>query len=54
MATYDKHFFEEEDWNVHWSASGPNYEDMDIKDKFDKIYKYVLKLEERIELLENN
>ena len=35
MAKYDEHFFEEENWNVHWSASAPDYEYMDDDEKFD-------------------
>ena len=50
MAEYDKHFFEETVY-YHWSSSG-DYEPLDDDEKFDKLYKYILKLEERIEQLE--
>jgi hypothetical protein len=48
MAEYDSRFFEEE---VHspWSV---DYKDLSDDEKFDKLYNYVLELEERIEQLE--
>jgi hypothetical protein len=53
MAKYDEHFFEEKNWHVHWSASGPDYESIgDDDEKFDKLYRYILELEYRIEQLE--
>jgi hypothetical protein len=49
MAEYDWHFFEEE-VHSHWRVE---YKDLSDDEKFDKLYNYVLKLEERIEQLEN-
>ena len=48
MAEYDRHFFEKEVYN-RWR---PEYKDLDNDEKFDKLYNYVLELEERIEQLE--
>jgi len=50
MAEYDWHFFQKEVYNP-WRVE---YEDLDDDEKFDKLYCYVLELEERIEQLENN
>ena len=49
MAEYDKHFFEEEVYR-HWSDV--DYGPIDDDEKFDKLYCYILELEERIEQLE--
>ena len=49
MAQYDEHFFEEVVYR-HWSDI--DYAPIDDDEKFDKLYNYVLKLEERIEQLE--
>ena len=49
MAEYDRHFFEEE---VYRSWQGGDYKDLDDDEKFDKLYCYVLELEDRIEQLE--
>ena len=49
MAEYDKHFFEEIVQH-HWSDV--DYGPLDDDEKFEKLYDYILKLEERIEQLE--
>ena len=51
MAEYDRHFFEEEVWR-YWKEN--DYKDLDDDEKFEKLYRYVLELEERIEQLEDN
>lgn len=50
MAEYDWHFFEERVYNP-WRV---DYNDLSDDEKFEKLYRYVLELEERIEQLENN
>ena len=49
MAEYDKHFFKETIWR-YWKDD--DYKDLDDNEKFEKLYCYVLELEERIEQLE--
>ena len=49
MAKYDWHFFEKEVFRA-WQKN--SYEDLDNDEKFDKLYRYVLDLEDRIEQLE--
>ena len=49
MAEYDKHFFKETIWR-YWKED--DYKDLDDNEKFEKLYCYVLELEERIEQLE--
>ena len=51
MAEHDRHFFKKEVF-CHWAEN--YYEDLDDDEKFDKLYYYVLELEDRIEQLENN
>ena len=51
MAEYDRHFFKEE---VYRTWSDVDYKDLDDDEKFEKLYRYVLELEERIEQLEAN
>jgi len=50
MANYDQHFFEREYQNFFndWE-----YMELETNDKFEKLYRYILELEERIEQLEN-
>ena len=48
MAVYDSRFFEERVYNP-WSV---DYKDLSDDEKLNKLYRYVLELEERIEQLE--
>ena len=50
MAEYDPHFFEQKykDFFGDW-----DYDELETNEKFDKLYNYILELEERIEQLEN-
>ena len=51
MAKYDRRFFEQVVYR-HWSDV--EYGPMDDDVKFEKLYRYILELEDRIEQLENN
>ena len=51
MAKYDWRFFEKE---VFCAWQKNRYEDLDDDEKFEKLYRYVLDLEDRIEQLEDN
>lgn len=48
MAVYDLRFFEERIYNF----SSVDYKDLSDDEKFEKLYHYILELEERIEQLE--
>ena len=51
MANYDRHFFERETRYI--SFYGWEYIELETDEKFEKLYRYILDLEERIEQLEN-
>ena len=51
MANYDQHFFERETRYI--SFTGWEYIELETDEKFEKLYRYILDLEERIEQLES-
>ena len=49
MAEYDRNFFVQE---TYYSYNDREYTELETDDKFEKLYSYILELEERIEVLE--